>query len=202
MEKKDRGFKIIAVLALLIAVVGLSVAYAGYTSTLTFDATANVASAWKVIWKDLSAGSTTGYATLDGKTVAIDSTNQAISGVLGTLKAPGDTITYTWKAANDGDIDASITGVTVGTLSCAPKSGVTPAATQAQADALCAKLSVAFTYDGSALTSETRGDLLKNTSKNVSMTLTYAAGDAVAIDGDVVVTIGRTSITYEQKATS
>ena len=34
------------------------------------------------------------------------------------------------------------------------------------------------------------------------MTLTYAAGDAVAIDGDVVVTIGRTSITYEQKPTA
>ena len=202
MEKKDRGFKIVAVLALLIAVVGLSVAYAGYTSTLTFDATANVASAWKVIWKDLDAGTATGYATTDGKTVAIDSTNQAISGVLGTLKAPGDTLTYTWKAANEGDIDAIINGVTVGGLTCAPKSGVTPAATQDQADALCAKLSVAFTYDGAALTSQTRGDLLKNTSKNVSMTLTYAAGDAVAIDGDVVVTIGRTSITYEQKPTA
>ena len=202
MEKKDRGFKIVAVLALLIAVVGLSVAYAGYTSTLTFDATANVASAWKVIWKDLDAGTATGYATTDGKTVAIDSTNQAISGVLGTLKAPGDTLTYTWKAANEGDIDAIINGVTVGGLTCAPKSGVTPAATADQAAALCAKLSVAFTYDGKALTTETRGDLLKNTSKNVSMTLTYAPGDAVTIDGDVVVTIGRTSITYEQKPTA
>ena len=201
--EKDRGFKIIAIAALLLSVIGLSIAYAGYTATLTVEGTATVSSAWKVIWKDLDAGTPTGYASVENKTLAIDTTSkQSISGFIGTLKAPGDTITYTWKAANDGDIDASITGVTVGTLSCAPKSGVTPAATQAQADALCAKLSVAFTYDGSALTSETRGDLLKNTSKNVSMTLTYAAGDAVAIDGDVVVTIGRTSITYEQKATS
>ncbi|MBQ6323768.1 MAG: hypothetical protein IJI22_02940 [Bacilli bacterium] len=41
MEKnnKDRGFKIIAIVALLLSVVGLSIAYAGYTSTLTVEGT-------------------------------------------------------------------------------------------------------------------------------------------------------------------
>ena len=201
--EKDRGFKLAAIAALLLSVIGLSIAYAGYTATLDVNgASATAASAWKVIWKDLDSGTFTGYATNEGKTLAIDSTNQRISGVLGTIKAPGDTIRYTWKAANDGEIDASITGVVVGTLSCAPKTGVTPAATQAQADALCAKLSLAFTYDGQALTTSTTGDLLKNTNKPVTMTLTYAAGEAVTIDGDVTVSIGTTSISYEQKATS
>ena len=199
--EKDRGYKIIAMVALLMSVVGLSIAYAGYTATLKVEgATATAASAWKVIWKDLDAGTFTGYATNEGKSIAIDSTNQAISGSLGTIKAPGDTIKYTWKAANDGEIDASITGVVVGALSCAPASGSN--ATQAQATELCSKLSIAFTYDGQALTTSTTGDLLKETSKPVTMTLTYAAGDAVTLDGDVLVTIGKTAITYEQKATA
>ena len=118
--EKDRGFKLAAIAALLLSVIGLSIAYAGYTATLTVDGTATVASAWKVVWEDLSAGQATGYASVENKTLAIDSTEQAISGFVGTLKAPGDTITYTWKASNKGEIDATVTGVTVGTLTCAP----------------------------------------------------------------------------------
>lgn len=200
MEKKERGFKTIAVVALCVALVALSVAYAGYTSTLTVEGTATVKSAWDIKWTDLSAGTKTGYADISNKSLAIDSTEQAISGFIGTLKAPGDTITYTWKATNAGEIDATISGVTVGSLSCAP--AATNGSTAAEASAVCAKLSVAFQYDGATLTTQTTGDLLHGTSKNVSMTITYAAGDAVALSGNVAVTLGRTSFTYEQKATS
>ena len=200
MEKRDRGFKIIAVVALVVAVVGLSIAYAGYTSSLTVQGTATVASAWKIVWDDLDAGTPTGYAETTGKTLAIDSSKQAISGVLGTLKAPGDTITYTWNVENQGEIDATLATVTLGGLTCAPATGSD--ATQAQATAVCAKLSIAFTYDGAALTASTTGDLLKDAVKPVTMTLTYAAGDAVEIDGDVTVTLATTSFVYNQKATS
>ena len=122
MEKKERGFKIVA---LCVALVALSVAYAGYTSTLTVEGTATVKSAWDIKWTDLSAGTKTGYADISNKSLAIDSTEQAISGIIGTLKAPGDTITYTWKATNAGEIDATISGVTVGSLSCAPAATAT-----------------------------------------------------------------------------
>ena len=198
MNEKDRGFKLAAIAALLLSVIGLSIAYAGYTSTLTVEGTATAKSAWDIKWTDLSAGTATGYASVDGKTLAIDSTEQAISGFVGTLKAPGDTITYTWKATNDGEIDATLTGVTLGTLSCAP--AATNGSTAAEASSVCARLTVGFTYDGSPLTSSTTGDLLNSTSKNVSMTITYTTGSGVELSGDVAVTLGRTSFTYEQKA--
>ena len=198
MERKERGFKTIAVVALCVALVALSVAYAGYTSTLTVEGTATVKSAWDIKWTDLSSGTATGYADITGKTLAIDSTEQAISGFIGTLKAPGDTITYTWKATNAGEIDATLTGVTLGSLTCAP--AATNGSTATEASNVCAKLSVSFTYDGSPLTASTTGDLLNSTSKNVSMTITYASGNAVELSGDVAVTLGRTSFTYEQKA--
>ena len=75
MNDKDRGYKLVAIAALLLSVIGLSIAYAGYTSTLTVEGTATVSSAWKVIWKDLDAGTPTGYASVENKTLAIDTTS-------------------------------------------------------------------------------------------------------------------------------
>lgn len=205
MEKRDRGFKVIAVVALVVAVVGLSIAYAGYTSTLKVDGTATVASAWKIVWDDLDSGTPSGYANVDDATLAIDSTKQAIAGEIGTLKAPGDSIVYTWNVENQGDIDATLAGVTLGTLSCAPATG--SSATQAQATAVCSELEIAFTYDGAPLTASTTGDLLHNATHNaakpVTMTLTYkASSSGVELDGDVKVTLSTTSFVYNQKANS
>lgn len=141
MEKRDRGFKVIAVIALLIATVGLTIAYAGYTATLKIDGTATtatVSSNWKILWKDLTTGSSTGYATFDNsvnKLAISTSDNQTISGVIGNLKAPGDSLTYSFKAANDGDINATLSSLTLGTLGCAP--AASSSATQEQANALC-----------------------------------------------------------------
>jgi len=201
--EKDRGFKIIAIAALLFSVVGLSIAYAGFTSTLTVEGTATAASAWKIKWIDLDNGTPTGYANVTGKTLAIQTGDQAISGFMGTVKAPGDTITYTWKVKNDGDINATLAGVTLGTLSCEPATG--SSATQAEATALCSKLSIAFTYGGTAVTSGTTGltlPLNATEEKAVTMVLTYAAGDAATISGDVAITLSTTSFQYDQAAAS
>lgn len=200
--ENDRGFKVIAIIALLIAVVGLSIAYAGYTATLTVTGTATVKASWDVKWTDLDGGAATGYANVTGKTLAVASDGQSISGIIGTLKAPGDTIKYTWNASNDGEIDATLTGVSLGSLSCAPVTGGSKTATQEQADALCAKLSVAFTYDSAAVTASTTGDLMAGNSKPVTMTITYAEGAPAVIEGDVEVTLSTTSFNYVQRTTS
>jgi hypothetical protein len=195
--EKDRGFKIIAIFALVFSVVGLSIAYAAYTSTLTVAGTATATPAWKIVWKSLDAGTPTGYASVANKTLAIDSTEQAISGFIGTLKAPGDTIEYTWKVKNDGEINATLSGVTLGALSCQP--AATHGSTAAEATALCEKLSVAFKYDGATLTSSTTGSLNATAEKNVSMKITYNdVGNTVDLSGDVAITLGTTSFTYNQ----
>lgn len=193
--EKDRGFKIIAVVALLIAVVGLSIAYAGYTATLKIDGTATVAGEnWKIVWRDLDTGSATGLASVDGATFAIDGTNQAVAGTLGTLTAPGDSITWTWNAANDGMIPAQITGVALGTLSC------TGGAT-GEADAVCADLTLSITYDGETVTNgniPTAKDLAVDAEKPVTLTLTWASTSQATVTSDVTVTLGTTTFTYEQ----
>lgn len=203
MGNNDRGFKVIAVIALVIATVGLTVAYAGFTSTLKVDGTTGtVSTAWKVVWTNLSSGTVHGYANTTGATLAIDSTtNQTISGTIGTLKAPGDYITYSWNVANQGDINATLNGVSVGNLSCSPVTGGTTTATEAQATAVCNKLKVTFTYDNKEVTSGTTGlttALNASSSIPVTMKVEYVDGDAVTINGDVSVSLATTSFVYNQ----
>ena len=107
---------------LAVGLVGITVAYATLSSNLKISGTAKVATAtWNVKFESLSAGTATGYATLPstGK-LAIQTGSTTISGDLGTLKAPGDTITYTVKVKNAGTINAKVNNVTTPTLTCKP----------------------------------------------------------------------------------
>ena len=106
--EKERGAKIIAIVALLIAVVGLTVGYAAYSSTLTINGTANVDPAsWKVNF-DYKTGTsltgvTKGHAAENTAPTLADTT---ISGFDVTLKAPGDSVTYNFLIKNSGTLNA------------------------------------------------------------------------------------------------
>ena len=193
--EKDRGFKIVAIVALLIAVVGLSIAYAGYTATLKIEGTATVSNGWSIIWTDLDAGKATGYASVEGSTFAIDAkTKQTVSGFLGKLIAPGDTISYTWMATNDGEINAKVSGVTRGQFSCTSE-------IQVEADAVCNDLELSITYNSVEVATDVPAvgtTLNKHTSVPVKLTLTWKSTSTAEVTKDVTVTLAPTSFTYEQ----
>lgn len=213
MEKRDTGFKVIAVIALLLATISLTIAYAGYTAILKIDGnatTATVTSNWKILWENLQQTSHTGYATFDGSAskLAISSDKQVISGVIGTLKAPGDSLTYSFDAANRGEINATLSSLTLGTLSCAKDTTASPAATDAQVTSLCSKLTITFTYDGTPFTNisalSSKLALNANSTKPVTMTIAYGTSDTAAteLDGPVIVSLSETSFNYVQAAPS
>ena len=109
---------------LAIGLVGISVAYASLSQNLTINGTAKVTAAtWDVHFEGMSAGAATGYATLPstGK-FGIQNGSTTISGDLGTLKAPGDTITYTFKVKNAGSIKAKVNTVSKPALTCVSSS--------------------------------------------------------------------------------
>lgn len=195
--EKDRGFKIIAIVALLIAVVGLSIAYAGYTASLNIEGTATVAGdTWKIEWTDLGAAVATGKATTDNSTFAIDASKQTVSGIVGTLNGPGDSISYSWKATNNGKLDAQVSGVTYGGLTCTSEA-------QDEATAVCNELTLEVKYNSVTIAADTQattlGDLNVGDSKDASLTLTWNANGVATVTKPVTVTIGKTSFTYEQK---
>ena len=191
--KSDRTFKVVAVIALLVAVIGLTVGYAAYTETLTINGSAKVVPAtWDVKFKNLGATQLTGDATSIDPTL----TDTTISGFVATLTVPGDSVKYKFDVANDGTIDAKLTTFTMGTLSCAPSSDST--ATQEEANAVCAELTYTLQY-GSPLTTPAVNDTLaKETSKAAELTLTWASTGVAQPSGNIDVTVGTTTLIYSQ----
>ncbi len=129
--EKDRSSKIMAVLAMLIAIVGLSLGFAAFTRTLTIESKATV-----------NTDSTTFSVKLSNSENSLDesevtpTTSPSISGPQGSaatienggdtptisnLKAtftnPGQEVVYTFYAVNDGQFDAYLKEITFGNAS-------------------------------------------------------------------------------------
>ena len=139
--EKNREIKIIAVVALLVAVVGLSVAYAALSATLEISGSATINSAsWDVGFvKDTYE--TTGSASFVEPTVS----STSITGYSAKLITPGDSVTYKFKITNQGSIPATLGTVNIGNISCTGTDS-------AEATATCANLTYSVTYaDGTAI---------------------------------------------------
>lgn len=195
--EKERGAKVIAIVALLIAVVGLTVGYAAYSSTLTINGTANVDPAsWKVNFDYKTGtsltGATTGHAAENTAPTLADTT---ISGFDVTLKAPGDSVTYNFLIKNSGTLNAKLANFTMGTLTCAPNTG--SSISQEDATKLCGELKYTLAYaDGSTIT--TGETLNANDSKELELKLEWPSTSTLSVTDDVKVTIGATTFVYEQ----
>ena len=195
--EKERGAKIIAIVALLIAVVGLTVGYAAYSSTLNINGTATVDPAsWKVNFGyktgDSLTGTINGHAT---ETTAPTLADTTISGFDVTLKAPGDSVTYNFLIKNSGTLNARLANFTMGTLTCAPNASgsISPE----DATKLCGELKYTLTYaDDSTITTGT--PLNSNDSKELKLKLEWPSASTLSVSDDVKVTIGETTFVYEQ----
>lgn len=190
--EKERGFRIIAVIALMVAVVGLTIGYAAYSSTLKINGAANIdPSTWTVKFDYISGNALTaeltGNASMTSEATLSDT---QVSGFNATLKAPGDSITYNFKVNNTGSLDAKLTTFTMGTLSCAPAAGSN--ATQDEATAVCNEL----TY---TLTGVTKDETLaKGTSQDVSLKLEWSSTGTAVVSDDIAITVGETTLIYTQ----
>lgn len=109
MNNDNRGLRTIAIAALLVAVVGISVAFAALSQSLTINATGKIkGSEWSLIWSAASGSEVTGSSatTTAGSVSGIDTPTLAISGIV--LEQPGDKVEWVVTAKNDGDIDAKL----------------------------------------------------------------------------------------------
>ena len=105
--EKTRQIKIISLCALLVAVLGLTVAFASLSQTLTINGSAAVdAASWDIHFEKTSGKETEvkGAArftepTLNGTTIENFST---------TLTKPGDSVTYYFDIVNNGTVDAVV----------------------------------------------------------------------------------------------
>ena len=158
----DKNKKIIwvAVVALIISVTSIGIAFAALSQDLTVKGSAIVDPiSWNVKFDTVSLTKTaTGGAT--GSTPSISTT--AIESFLVTLTKPGDTVTYTFDVLNDGSLNAKI-----GSIIGNPNSLTAPftcnglSVTTGDADELtvCDKIKYTLKYTNDSINNLSTGDL-------------------------------------------
>ena len=180
---------------LAVGLVGISVAYATLSAKLTINGTAKVASAkWDIHFENMSNGAKTGYAEL-ASTSKLTASGTSVSGNLGTLKAPGDSITYTFDVKNAGNINAKITSVTPTTpgLTCTP---VSASGNQATATAVCKGLTYTIQYTDGGKAPAVGDTLTAGQTKGITMKVTKT--DNTVASEDITVTAATMTINYGQ----
>ena len=109
MESKN--VKMLAIVALLVAIGGLTMGYAALTQTLNISTSATVqsqATTWDIHFENADTGTTTGHAVKGN--LSLDTTTVTLSGVV--LKVQGDKVEYTFDVKNAGQVNAKISTLT------------------------------------------------------------------------------------------
>ena len=167
--EKDRKTKVLAVIAIIIAVVSLTIGFAAFSTSLSINGTGDVrASSWKVRFESLGSANLSGTAE-ETTAPTINTNDTTISDFDVSFTTPGDSVSYTFDIANKGTFDAEITSINIPTPTC-QGTGV-----NAEQDAanVCANLEYKLTYtDGGTTLAET-DTLNTGEKKNVTLTLTY-----------------------------
>jgi len=188
----SKPLKTLAIAAVIVAVGGLTLGYAALTQTLNISTEAkvqNTATSWKVKFNNPSSGTATGDAVKG--TITVNDTTATLTGVV--LKAPGDSVTYTFDVTNAGQIDAKLSSVTMKTPT------VTGTGSSASADKTLVEgnYTYALTYnDGTAIS---QNDALgAGATKTIKLVVTYKSSATSLPAGDVTISGLGATLTYAQ----
>jgi hypothetical protein len=209
---ENKGYKIIALVALLLGVVGVTLGYAAFSSTLTVKSTAEVKPDSNTFNVDFSSSSsavetnaivpTLSDATIDGfsaTNATIDNTSDpVISNLKATFTAPGQSVTYNFYSYNAGEFIGYLNSIVFsGEKTCTAKTGTT----QSYVDSACTGISLSIKVGSESATTTSVTGITNHTlgigaSEPITVTITYAANSAV-VDGDFDVTFPNIVLTYD-----
>lgn len=181
-------------LALVLSVVGISIGFAAMSTDLTINGSAEVVPAsWDIKFKDLSSPTIAGDAEVTTAPTITSDTH--IGNYAVKLTKPGDSVTYTFKVANDGTIDAKLTDF----IKATPTFTGTGATASADATIVQNNFVYTVTYsDDTAITKDT-DELDAESYKTVKLVVGYKA-DATELPTNTVTISGLdVTFTYGQK---
>lgn len=191
---ENKSFKVLAIVALCVAVAGLSVAYAALSETLNITGSAKTGASsdsWNIHFAN-------GNCTTAGSAVAGTFSASGTTATLGesTFNAPGDTVTCTFDVVNDGSLNAAITSVNIGTVDGFTYTG--SGADQTADEALVkSNMEYTVTYaDGTEI--NTTDTLSSGETKNLKLVLKYKDTAVALPKAEVAITNINSSITYGQ----
>lgn len=209
----DKQARVIGVIALVLAVVGLSLGFAAFTNTLTIKSSAEVKPNADVFNVDFSKSSDsvvdddivptlnpTGVEGFTATNAVIDNDNgdAVIKNLHAVFTEPGQSATYNFFTKNAGELKAYLKNVTFNnvtgesvTKKCTAKAGENPA-TPALVESACQGITLTITVGTESFTSTTARagfttatahDLVKDGSEPVQIRIAYEAGSAQADNG-------------------
>lgn len=209
--KNDRVYKIIAVVAIIIGIAGVTIGYAAFSNNLTINSAAEVTPSdanFKVVFSSsdesvstsavaptLSDDNVTGFSATNG--VIDNSGDPTLTNLKATFTEPGQSVTYTFYAYNTGQYIAYLNSIEfIGSKTCTPRSGTT----QSLVTSACSSISLSVQVGSENATSTTISTitghtLAKNTPEAVVVTISYDAQGAVA-DGNFDVAFPSIVLTY------
>lgn len=197
--EKERKVKVLSLAALIVAVLGLTVAFAALSQTLTINGTAKIEKAtWDIHFNNLSEAQKTG-----GAEVVTAPTIQENSTVIKTfdlkLTKPGDSVKYTFDVVNAGSIDATLSSVVPATLK--PTCTGSGASADTDATTVCDGLTYKLTYTDSGEAVKATDELPKNSTKNLTLELSFdiTKNGSLTIANDVEISALDITLNYVQK---
>ena len=111
--EKERRVKWLVIVSLIVAVLGLTIAFAALSETLTINGTATLdAAKWGIKFENLTSGTKVGDATINGSAEILED-KVTINNINVSLKTPGDSVTYKVDLVNEGSINAEISNIKV-----------------------------------------------------------------------------------------
>ena len=176
------------IMAIVIAIVAVTLGYAGLSQVLNITTSGTVqsqATSWNVKFTNAGTGSTTGTAVKG--TIALTGTTVTVTGVV--LKAPGDSVTWTWDVQNAGQVGAKVSSFSM----------LTPTVSGATNDVSLVKSNYTYsiTYDtGTAPT--TNDTLAASTTKHMKLVITYKTEATSLPSATVTISNLGATLTYVQ----
>lgn len=208
---ESKSYKIIAIVALLLGIVGVTLGYAAFSSTLTISSSAEVKPDPSTFNVDFSSSNSSVVANAITPTLSANvtgfsatsatidnTTDPTISNLKATFTAPGQSVTYTFYSYNAGEYIAYLNSIVFsGSKTCTAKSGTT----QALVNTACTGINLSVKVGTEAVTSTsvatiTGHSLAKNGAEEIVVTISYADGSERA-DGDFDVTLPDIILTYD-----
>ncbi|MBO4245724.1 MAG: hypothetical protein J5892_03170 [Bacilli bacterium] len=207
----NNAYKIISIIALVLGVLGVTLGYAAFSSTLTISSSANVTPSSSTFNVDFSSSSSSVVAdpitpTLNKTATGFSATNATInnssdpiiSNLVATFTEPGQSVTYDFYAYNAGEFIAYLNGINFsGSKTCTAVTGTT----QALVNSACNGITLSVKVGSEDATTTSIGSisghsLAKNTAEQVTVVISYVSGSAVA-DGNFNVTLPDIVLTYD-----
>ena len=210
---RDRSTKVIAIVALCVAVFGLSVGFAAFSNDLTIKSEATVkpnASDFDVNFSSSDTSETDGTvtATKSNESVTAEPATisnadaPTISGIKVGFTEPGQSATYRFFAHNAGKYNAFLNNVTFknakdanANIACVAAEGTNANMVASACQGISIKVKVGTTTFVEPTPNITSHELPIDQYEPVEVTIEYASGAARA-DGDFQVNIGDIVLTY------